>query len=175
MTAIVYEPQPTSADIEAMSARVAKVEGSSAVFVPGTFTVDTLPAPAAAMVGMYARVTDLFGEKRDLVLCSQVGDTFFWQPVRQQYAKTMTLAADMPLTTLKSPTIVLLAGTLGANRNITLSNIYAYPGASFEVGFDGNLGLFGITLRNHLGSSLGSLLGGGRRRFFFADGNWQNF
>lgn len=158
----------TQASLDALAAK-------TAVVLDGSFTVDTLPTPSAQYLDKYARVTDLFGAKRDLVLCSMVDSTYFWQPVRKEYAKTLALTTDVTLTTLKSPTIILAAGTLLANRTINLSNTYAYPGASFEVGFDGNLGLFGITIKNALGATLGSLLAGGRKRYFFADGAWQNF
>lgn len=149
---------------------------SASNLIDGAYTVDTLPIPSAEMVDKYARVSDLFGEKRDLVLCSQVGSSYFWQPVRPQYAKNVSLAsADVTLTALKSPSVLLAAGTLAANRSITLSNTMAYPGASFEVGFDGALGLFGIAIKNELGSTLAALISGGRKRYFFADGSWQTF
>ena len=143
--------------------------------LPGSFTIDTLPA-AADNVDRYARVTDLFGEKRDLVLASRVGSEAFWQPIRPQYAKVINIAsANATLTSLKSPSVIVTIGTLLANRTITLSNTLAYPGASFEVGYNGTLGIFGVTIKNEIGSTLASLISGGRKRYFFADGNWQDF
>jgi hypothetical protein len=102
--------------------------------LPDTYTVDTLPDPAL-YVDKYARVTDLFGGKRDLVLASQDATGAYWQPVRPAYKGNMNITADTALTALKHPSILTLTGNvgLGVTRTITLSNQLVFPGAQFTV------------------------------------------
>ena len=139
----------------------------SATFLPGLWTVATLPPPSSDLVGYYARVTDLFGEKTDLVLCSAYGSTYFWQPVRPQWARSIAGNASMSLTPLKSPSIMRITGTMTANRTYTLDTTGAWPGCEFVVKMDGTLGIFGITIAGLvLGATLSLVLGGTRRLVF---------
>jgi hypothetical protein len=135
--------------------------------LPNTYTVDTLPDPSN-YVDMYARVSDLFGSKRDLVLASQVGSTSFWQPVRQDYGATKTITADFTVFPLKSPNALKLTGSIGvgATRNVTLSTVGGWPGATFEVnaGLTSLLGALNI-LGTGLGSGVGLLLGSYQKYF----------
>lgn len=134
-----------------------------------------LPLPDASMVGKYARVTDLFGEKTDLVLCSNSGASFFWQPVRPFWASTVGANANMTLSPLRSPSLLRLTGGLTANRTLTLDTTYAWPGCQFEIAFDGGLGLFGLNIIGlDLGSTL-SLLAGGRRRMVYDGSAFQTY
>lgn len=67
-----------SADVVALAQSTAEQAAhASDAILPNLFTVDTLPA-AADNLDRYARVTDLFGSKRDLVLASRVGTVAFW-------------------------------------------------------------------------------------------------
>lgn len=143
-------------------------------FLTGTYTVDTLPTPSATYVNMYADVTDLFGSLRDYVRCIQVGSSFYWRPVAQTYAATAVSLASGNYTVmaLKTPPIIIANGTLLADRTITLSTVGAYPGATVDVAFDGNLGLFGITIKSGVGTTLGTVISGGRKRFVFANNDW---
>lgn len=146
----------------------------SNVLTGGPYTVDTLPTPDASNLDRYARVTDLFGEKRDLVLCSQVGGVYFWQPVRATYAKSIAGNVDTTLTTLKSPSVVFMTANLTANRTVTLSTTNAYPGATFEVAMQGTLGINTLTIAGlALGATVSMILGG-RKRFFY-DTAWREF
>lgn len=143
---------------------------SGSSVLPQTYTVDTLPDPTSAL-DMYARVTDLFGGKRDLVLASQVGGVAFWQPVRPVYAAKAALSADMTLTALKSPSVLILDGTvpLGTTRKITLANERAFPGASFRLKQRSTLGtILGAlqVLNVNLGTPV-SILTGGTQEFIF--------
>jgi hypothetical protein len=144
----------------------------------GTYLIDTLPAPTASMIGKYARVTDLFGEKTDLLLCSNLGTKYYWQPVRPTYAKAVvvtTATPNIPLTPLKSPSVLYITGTLGAGRSMMLSDINAWPGASFEIAMDATLlGTLNI-VGTGLGSGVGVLLGSRKRLFYTAEGKWQQF
>ena len=156
--------------------QVAAAIETASVVLPGEFTVDTLPPPALNL-DRYARVTDLFGVKRDLVLASMAGPMAFWQPVRPVFSTSQAVAASMTLTPLKSPSVLHLTGNLPGNTNITLSQSLAYPGASFEIAFDGSLGLFSLNLIGLNGGGLLSLLAGGRRRVFWdlATASWKQF
>lgn len=150
--------------------------------LPGTYTVAAaqgaaggLPIPDATMVGKYARVTDLFGEKTDLMLCSVYGTNYFWQPVRPFWARSMAGNASMTLSPLKTPSLLRLTGTLTAARTLTLDPTNAWPGCEFEVAFDGTLGLFGLTIAGlDLGATL-AVLAGGRRRVVFDGSAYQSY
>lgn len=152
-------------------------ETAQSKFLPGTFTVDTLPTPNAANLSYYAIVSDLFGEKTDVVLCSKVGGQYFWQPTRPEYAGTRVANADLLLTPLKMPSILFLSGAIaaGLTRTFTLDTNLVYPGASFEIANDATLGLGSIlNVSGILGGSVVSMILGGRKRFFY-DGGWKTF
>lgn len=161
-----------SADVAALAQTTAQqaVRATDAI-LPDMFTVDTLPA-AADNLDRYARVTDLFGSKRDLVLASRVGSVAFWQPVRPVFAAKQAVAADMTLYPLKTPSVLLLEGNvpLGTARKITLSPERAFPGASFR--FKQRGGLLGSILGSlqvlnvNLGTPV-SILTGGTQQFVF--------
>ena len=149
---------------------------SAATILPATFTVDTLPTPTDALVGTYARVSDLFGEKTDLVLCAKSGAALYWQPVRPVYAKTMSADQSQSLHALKSPSVLFLTGNVSANRTITLPAVGAWPGAEFEIAMEGTFAA--LTTLNLMGTGLGSglaVLAGARRRVFFDGGSWRQF
>ena len=157
-------------------AQVAAAIEAASVVLPGTFTVDTLPDPAANL-DRYARVTDLFGDTRDLVLASKTGSLAYWKPVRPVFARTSALSADMTLMPLKSPSVMFLTGAIGVGvtRTVTLSTALAYPGAAFEIRNDmtglGSLKLAGLSVGGLL-----SLLFGGTQRFFYdAASGWKQF
>lgn len=139
----------------------------------GTYTVDTKPVPSAALVGKYARITDLFSEKTDLLLCSNSGSSYYWQPVRPVYAKEMAINGAMTLTPLKTPSVIFATAGVNSAFNLTLSNANAWPGASFEIAMDGLLGSLNI-LGTGLGSGIGVLLGA-RRRLFWTGSQWKQF
>lgn len=106
----------------------------AAKILPDDYTVDTLPAPDD-YIGYYARVTDLFGGKRDLVLASSYGALKFWQPVRPDFSLTVTLNSNMTVFPLKSPNMIIGNGSigLGVTRNVTLSTVGGWPGARFTM------------------------------------------
>ncbi len=150
-------------------------------FLPGTYFVDTLPEASSDNVGKYATVMDLYGEKRDVVLCSSVGLEYFWQPTRPTYAKSVAAVADMTLTALKSPSVIYLTGGIaaGVTRNVNLSTNLVFPGAAFEIAFDGTLGLGSLlNIAGLVSGPLGVLVGGRRRVFWdgsIASGAWKSF
>lgn len=155
---------------QAVAAAVSAAMQSQAVILPDNYTVDTLPA-AASNIGRYARVTDLFGVKTDLVLASIANGTAFWQPVRPTFAAKQTVAANMTLTALKTPSVLLLEGNvpLGTTRTITLSPTLAFPGASFRLKQRNTLGTI-LGALNVLNVNLGtpvSILTGGTQEFVY--------
>lgn len=117
----------------------------SNLILPDVYTLDTLPPPADN-IDKYARVTDLFGSKRDLVLASQDGNGSYWQPVRPVYKGELAVTGNHVLTPMKTPSVLTLTGTipLGVTRKIELSPQMVFPGAQFVI-------------RNRLTSLLGSL------------------
>lgn len=140
----------------------------------GTFLVDTLPAAGPDMVGTYARVSDLFGEKTDLVLCSSYGSNYFWQPVRPDWARSVSSNQNVTLRPLKSPSLLRLMGTLTATRTITLDPVGAWPGLEYNLAFEGALGLYALTV---VGLDLGAtmaMLAGGRRRIVYDGSAFQS-
>ncbi|KQQ39053.1 hypothetical protein ASF58_23215 [Methylobacterium sp. Leaf125] len=157
------------------AAATAAVKAASSI-LPDPYIIDTLPDPALYL-DRYARVTDLFGTKRDLVLASKVGNLAFWQPVRPVFAATQAVTADMTLLPLKSPTVMFLTGTVGVGvtRTLNLSTVLAYPGAAFEIRNDmsglGSLKLAGLSVGGLL-----SLAFGTTQRFFFdVASGWKQF
>jgi hypothetical protein len=159
-------PAVTAADMAALLAQ------QTPQVLPGDFTVDTLPAPADN-IGKYARVTDLFGVKTDLVLASKSGTMSFWQPVRPVFAAKAAIA-DMTLTALKSPSVLILDGSvgLGVTRTITLSNSLAFPGASFRFKNRGSL-VGALRIGNvNLGAFLSLATGGSQEFYFDATDGW---
>ena len=164
-----------TAGTEAARQAAQTVVAAASVILPETYTVDTLP-PATDNLDRYARVTDLFGVKRDLVLASQVGGVAFWQPVRPMFAAKQAVASDMTLYPLKTPSVLLLDGTvpLGTTRRITLSPNLAFPGASFRFKQRSTLGSILGTLQVlnvNLGTPV-SIVTGGTQEFVYdmADG-----
>jgi len=134
------------------------------------YTVDTLPDPAAN-IGKYARVTDLFGSTTDLVLAARTGALTYWKPVRPVFAAKQTVSANMTLMPLKTPSILLLDGTvpLGTTRTVTLSTALAFPGASFRFKQRSGLGsiLGALNVLGVYGGTPVSILTGGSQEFVY--------
>lgn len=161
------------------------MNSTASSIMPGTYSTAIaqgspggLPVPSAEMVGLYARLTDLYSEKTDLVLCSAYGaGNYFWQPVRPLWMNTAPVSANQDLTLfpLRSPSVLRLTGTMTANRTITPSKVGAWPGCQFEIAMEGTLGLFGLTIAGlSLGSTLQLLLNG-RRRIIFDGTDYQSY
>lgn len=162
---------------------ITSLQATSPVFLTGTYTIAQLPDPAAN-VGKYATVTDLWGDgTRDVVLAAsslvKTVRTAYWKPLRPASAQTQAVATgDLTLSPLVNAQVQFLTGAVaaGVTRQVSLGIARAWPGAMFEVAFDGTLGL-GASL-NVAGTGLGSLVAmvaGGRRRFVFDQGAWKQF
>jgi len=167
----------------ALTDQLSTLAASVPTFVQGLFTIATLPA-AADNVGKYATVTDLWGDgTRDVLLASSsmiAGvRTAYWKPLRPASAQSQSVAAaDVNLAPLVNGQVQFLTGAIaaGINRKVNLSTDRAWPGAMFEVAFDGTFGL--ASALNIAGTGLGGLIGmlaGNRRRFVFDQGAWKQF
>lgn len=154
-------------DATAVSEMVRDLIAATSVFLPGTYTVATLPPPMDNL-DKYAIVTDLWGDCRDVVKAFKSGSSAYWRPTNA-YSKPVTVTGGtftiMPLVT---PSSIFMTGTLTANLLVSISTTRAWPGQEQFIGYDGTLGLFGIQI-----AGLGSLLNAGRRRFIFDGAAWQ--
>lgn len=149
-------------DVDALAATVA------AAIPLGTFSVATLPAPTAAIVGRLAKVTDLFGDQFDTVRCCAVGSFYFWKPQSSDSARNYTLTGDMTVKPLTYPQGLRLNGSIGVSvlRKVTLDVEGGWPGCCKEISA-GGLGTILGTL-NVLGTGLGSGVG-------LLTGNYKKF
>lgn len=162
--------------------------GGAPLQVIGTFLASVaqgqaggLPVPSAALVGSYARVTDLFGFKTDLVLCTayvMLGtQRYYWEPLRPAVPNIAPVIADqnMTLRPLLSPTMLRLTGGMTANRTITADKTNAYPGLTWEIKMDGTLNLLTLTIAGLALGNVLTLLTGGSRRLVFDGADYQSY
>lgn len=144
-----------------------------------SYLLAQLPDPAAN-IGRYARVRDLWGDAtRDVVIAAQStranGQQWaYWQPLRPTHARTRPIANNLALRPLRDAQVQFLTGTLARNVTVTLDPAMAWPGAMFEVAFDGALGLFSLNIAGLSVGGVLALLAGGRRRFIYDEG-WRAF
>lgn len=149
-------------------------------FVNGgtAMTVDALLAgfPAAANVGKYARVTDLFGELATTMISESSSSGSYWRPTRTDFTKSIAITANMTLWALKSPPTLRLTGSNLPSRTITLDKTGAWPGARFDLAFDGTLAVLQTLtiLGLELGATIG-LLTGNRVRMRYDGAEWRQF
>lgn len=155
------------------SGMFADVFGAKAQFVSSSImSVDTLLAnfPAgAAYRGKYARVNDYGGYVDRVLRCDyDSGGMYFWGPSgNTEYGRTVALTGNMTLFPLKSPTSLILTGTigLGITREITLSTDNGRPGEIKEIAATGITSLLGGLQIAGTGilSAVGLVLGGYRK------------
>lgn len=153
------------------------VMGAKPVFVsPTGLTIATLLAsfPASAgNLGKYARVTDLWGTVKSVMVCEGDASGFYWRPQRTDYAPApiAQTSGAMSLVPLVTAPIVRLTGTLAGNVTITPSTANVWPGATFTVSSNSVLGLFGISLAGLIGGGTIPLLAGGKQQITYYSGN----
>lgn len=168
----------------ALAGRVTSTESLLAVlprFVsPNAMTVAQLLAgfPAGQHIGLYARVTDLFGELTTTMIAEGSAGTAYWRPTRQDFAKTLTIAqigTAPTLYALTSPPTLRLTGNASGNTTMTLSPDGAWPGAKRTIVQSGTLGIYTFRIA---GLALGAVLAmlTGTRATFEFDGSawWQS-
>lgn len=174
----------SAARIEDLERQLEQALGRLAVlpqFVsPNAMTVAHLIAgfPAAQHLGLYARVTDLFGELTTTMIAEGSAQAAYWRPTRQDFAKTLTMAqigTTPTLYALTSAPSLRLTGNAGGNTTMTLSPDGAWPGAKRTIVQSGVLNLYTFRIA---GLALGAVLSmvTGTRATFEFDGSawWQS-
>lgn len=153
------------------------IASSGTSFVQGaqTMTVADLMAnyPAGSgLVGMYARVTDLYGSVDDIMRCRFDGVNYRWVPQRESYNGTnAATSGSVTITPLVSPPTLRFVSTLLGNITTNMSVTNAYIGQRQRIISNGALGLFGFTVAGLVGSNV-SLLTGGVKDFEYGPTGW---
>lgn len=136
--------------------------------VMGPYTVATLPAPSAALLGRTAICTDLFGSRWGKVVCEREGASFyFWRPTGADSFAQVDTGADATIGPMTSAASILFTGStigLGVTRQFTLSTVGGWPGCTKEL--RGPAALLGTL--NIAGTGLGSVISlalGGYQRY----------
>lgn len=130
--------------------------------------------PSAAFMGMYARVTNLYGSVDDILRCRFDGSAYRWVPQRDSFAGIdTTTTGTIPILPLLTPPVLDLTGTLTGNITPTLSEVNAYVGQSQLIRSRGVLGLFGITIAGLVGGGTLALLAGGDRTLVYTPQGWK--
>lgn len=150
--------------------------------LPGTYSVMAdqgttggLPVPTLDLVGAYARVTDLFGNATDLVLCYAFGTQYRWKPVRNDGYNQYTLAggSSLILQPLRTGPLVRAVGTIsGVAAGITPAVAGAWPGMQYDIMFTGVLNLVGLNLNGVVGGTI-PLLSGTKKTIVFNGTAWE--
>lgn len=106
------------------------VDAPASRFLTGSYTLDTLPDPAAN-AQKYAWVSDLFDSQPDLV----ISDGTYWKPVRPLAVLQVPNAnTNMTLQCMRNSPTVIFKGALTLSRTVTLaSGGFCYPGAKFRA------------------------------------------
>lgn len=124
----------------------------------------------------YARVTDLWGTARSVMICEQDSSGYYWRPQRTDYAPapvSMT-GGNMTLTPLVTAPVINLTGTLSSAITLTPSNTNVWPGATFTVSSNSVLGIFGISISGLTGGGTVPLVSGGIRTItYFSGTGWK--
>lgn len=124
----------------------------------------------------YARVSDLWGSARSVMICERDASGYYWRPQRTDYAPapiTQT-SGGMTLIPLVTAPVLNLTGTLTGNVNVTPSSVNVWPGATFTVSSSSVLGLFGINLTGLVGGGTVPLLSGGVKTLtYFSGTGWK--
>lgn len=124
-------------------------------------------------LGMYARVNDLWGSVRTVMVCEYDGTSYYWRPQRTDYATAnSSTGGSISLTPLITSPTVIFTGTLGLGMTVTPSATNAWPGAQFEIISNGILGVFSINISGLLGGAL-PLVAGGRRILTYTAAGWR--
>lgn len=149
-------------DMPALIVQYAPTPFVSANYMHVADLLATYPANATQL-GKYARVDDLWGSVRSVMVCEYDGSLYYWRPQRTDYATVnSSTSGTTTLTPLLSSPQIIFTGSLLGNMTVTPSATNAWPGAQFEIINNGVLGIFGINLTGLTGGTL-PILGGGRR------------
>jgi hypothetical protein len=175
---VANNPGLTQADVQALVASALAAQSTGFVNNGAEQTVAQLLAnyPAsAAMVYKYARVSDLYGQARSVMICEASAGAFYWRPQRTDFAAANTSTGGaLTLTPLVSAPITILTGGLAAMMTITPSAVNVWPGATFTVVANGAFNLLGINIGGLVGSGTVPLLSGSSRVLTYVAGSgWR--
>lgn len=129
------------------------------------------PANAARM-GMYARVSDLYGAVDDIMRCRYDGAAYRWVPQREAFSGINTATSGtINILPLFTPPSLRFTATLTGNVTTQFSTVNAYLGQRQRIIANGVLGLFGFTVGGLIGTNV-SLLTGGVKDFEYGPSGW---
>jgi len=173
-----FTPSLSQSQVDATVAAALASQPQSFVNSGNEQTVAQLLAnyPASAsMVFKYARVSDLYGSARSVMICEASGGSFYWRPQRTDFgASNAATSGTITLTPLVSPPVMFLTGSLLGGMTVTPSNTNAWPGATFQVVSKGALNLFGINIDNLIGGGTVPILSGATKTItYIAGAGWQ--
>lgn len=123
-------------------------------FLPGFYTVDTLP-PANQSQGSIAFVTDLGNGAGNCV-----SDGTYWIPPLRRQLITVAPQGTIQVDALKKPSIYLISDTINMNMSFQVDGTNLYPGYTITIRranpLSAVLGLVGsLGIRVNNGGSLG--------------------
>lgn len=129
----------------------------------------------ASMLYKYARVSDLYGTARSVMICEASAGSFYWRPQRTDFsAASAATSGTVTLTPLLTAPVMVFTGTLLGSITIQPSSTNAWPGATFTVMANGVLGLFNINISGLIGGGTVPLLTGGSRTVTYIQGaGWR--
>lgn len=140
-------------------------------------TIENLLAnfPASATyLGMYARISNVFGSVRTVMICEYDGNSYYWRPQRTDYAIDSTQASGtMSLLPLFTAPEIRLQSTLVGLMTITPSTVNVWPGCSYLIYAPTSLGIYSLTLTGLVGGLTAALLGGSSRRIVYTAAGWR--
>lgn len=128
--------------------------------------------PSISNLGLYARVSDLYGVVDDIMRCRYDGVAYRWVPQRPNFVGTATATGgNVTITPLVTPPTLRLTGTLISNMTITPSTTNAFIGQKQVLSQDNVLGIFTSTITGLIGSNL-TLLGNTSRVIEYGPTGW---
>jgi len=129
----------------------------------------------ASMVYKYARVSDLYGQARSVMICEGSAGQFYWRPQRTDFAASHTgTGGAVSLVPLVNAPVTVLTGSLSSIMTITPSTANVWPGATFTVVANGAFNLLGINISGLVGGGTVPLLSGSSRVITYVSGSgWR--
>lgn len=126
-------------------------------------------------VGMYARVSDLWGAVDEVMRCCTNGSgVYYWRPQRTDYSTNSSQSSgSVTLTPLVSPPSIFMTATLLGNLTVTPSTTNAWPGCRFEIVSPSSLGIYSVSFSGLVGGIVSNLLAGNTRVLEYTVDGWK--
>lgn len=161
---------------------MATITIDQAPFISATQFVDNNPMtvvqlhtnypPSASTLGLYGRVTDLYGAVDDIMRCRWDGVSYRWVPQRPNFTGVRAdTGGNIPVLPLITPPTLRLTGSLISNMTITPSSTMAFIGQKQTIIQEGPLNLLTSTITGLIGSNL-TLLGNTARVIEYGSTGW---